>query len=90
MDENITRHKKEDYCLEFIRKDEHKIVEIWMTKQERDDQILQEKLKPCYKKYKDAGYLVAVYQSGNEDLKEYTAALLQYNRRRAVEKAMEA
>lgn len=75
--------------MEFIKKDEHKIVEIWMTKKERDDEMLQEKLKPFYKQYKEAGYLVAVYQSGNEDLKECTAALLKYNRRRAVERAME-
>ena len=75
--------------MEFIKKDEKKTVEIWITNQEQNNEVLQEKLTPIYKKYKEAGYLIVEYLSGKGDLKEYTAALLQYNRRRAAEKAME-
>ena len=75
--------------MEFIMKDESKTIEIWMTKKERDDEELQKKMKPYYRQCKEAGYLVAVFMSGNEDLKEYTAALLKYNRRRAVERSLE-
>ena len=75
--------------MEFIKKDESKIVEVWMTNQEQKDEALQEKLKPIYKKYKEAGYLVAVFLSGNGSLREYTSALLQFNHRRAVERSLE-
>lgn len=58
-----------------------KLVEIWLTKAEREDAALQAKLKPLYKKYKFQGCLVAVFSSGTQDLADTTSDLLCYNRK---------
>ena len=67
-------------------RDESKIVELWLTREERDDPAFRESLKPIYQQYKDQKYLVAVFLSGEEDLYQQTRDLLLYNRRRQAEK----
>ena len=59
--------------------DSGKIVEIWLTNQEKTDTALQNNLKQLYKKYKDKKYLVAVFESGERDLFEGTRDLLLHN-----------
>lgn len=68
--------------MEVHVRDDSKLVEIWLTNAERQDELLQEKLKPIYRQYKDKKYLVAVFLSGKADLYEKTQDLLLYNRRR--------
>lgn len=65
-----------------------KIVEMWLTKAERDDVQFREKLKPLYATLKQKGYLVAVFLSGNGDLYEATRDLLLYNRRSLAAQAV--
>ena len=67
-------------------RDESKIVELWLTREEQDDPAFRESLKPIYQQYKDQNYLVAVFLSGEEDLYQQTRDLLLYNRRRQAEK----
>lgn len=70
--------------------DKHKIVTLWLTKEEQNDPALWESLKPIYQQYKDQSYLVAVFLSGEEDLYQQTRDLLLYNRRRLAEKEVQA
>lgn len=67
-----------------VRKDA-KIVEVWLTNAEKQDQALREKLKPLYQEYKAQKYLVAVFQSGGKDLAQRTSDLLCYNKQRIAE-----
>ena len=71
-------------------KEQSRIVEIWLTRAERDDPAFRESLKPIYQQYKDQNYLVAVFLSGEEDLYQQTRDLLLYNRRRLAEKEVQA
>lgn len=60
--------------------DDKKMVCIWLTRAEADDDELQEKLRPFIKKYHEKKYIVAVYKSGPFDLFECTLELLKRNR----------
>ena len=71
-------------------REQNKIVELWLTREERDDPAFRESLKPIYQQYKDQKYLVAVFLSGEEDLYQQTRDLLLYNRRRQAEKEVQA
>ena len=71
-------------------REQNKIVELWLTREERNDSVFRELLKPIYQQYKDQNYLVAVFLSGEEDLYQQTRDLLLYNRRRLAEKEVQA
>ena len=71
--------------MEIIRDDAKKLVQVWLTRHEGQDSALQERLKPMYAQWKQQKYLVAVFRSGNEDLKESTLALLAFNKRHCAE-----
>ncbi len=80
--------KRRRQQLEIHVSDEKKQVEVWLTRQEQDDVAVQEELKPMYQDYKRRGYLVAVFQSGKQDLYRQTSDLLLYNRKRIQELAV--
>ena len=65
-----------------------KIVEMWLTKAERDNAQFRETLKPLYAALKQKGYRVAVFLSGDGDLYEGTRDLLLYNRRSLAAQAV--
>ena len=71
-------------------REQSKIVELWLTREEKNDPAFRESLKPIYQQYKDQKYLVAVFLSGEEDLYQQTRDLLLYNRRRLAEKEVQA
>ena len=71
-------------------RERNKIVELWLTREERDNPAFRESLEPIYQQYKDQNYLVAVFLSGEEDLYQQTRDLLLYNRRRLAEKEVQA
>ena len=71
-------------------KEQSRIVELWLTREERDDPAFRESLKPIYQQYKDQKYLVAVFLPGEEDLSQQPRALLLSNRRRLAEKEVQA
>lgn len=70
-------------------KDQSKVVELWLTREEKEDRQLLDSLKPLYQQYKAQNYTVAVFCSGEEDLYQQTRDLLLYNRRRAAEKQVQ-
>ena len=71
--------------LEINVHDDKKTVDIWLTKSEKYDHNLRERLKPLYERYKEKKYFVVMYESGEKDLYENTLSLLLYNHRRLVE-----
>ena len=71
-------------------KDDSKIVELWLTREEKEDAAFRESLKPLYQQYKAQNYLVAVFLSGEADLYQQTRDLLLYNQRRLAEKEVQA
>ena len=70
-------------------RDSNKIVEVWLTREEKQDANLRERLKPLYQEYKEKKFLVAVFESGEQNLEELTGSLLGYNRKRTVQLEME-
>ena len=61
--------------------DDRKIVEIWMTREEKKNEALKATLKPMMKQYKEKKYTVVIFESGEQKLENMTSALLLYNRR---------
>lgn len=70
--------------------DRSKLVQLWLTQAEASDPALRDSLKPLYQKYKAQNYLVAVFQSGTQDLYQQTHDLLFYNRRHLAEREARA
>lgn len=66
--------------MEICVKDEEKLVEIWLTKDEKADAALRESLQPLYARYKGSKYKVAVFCSGGGSLYDGTERLLLHNR----------
>ena len=66
-----------------------KLVEVWLTNKDQSDVAVQCQLLPLFNKFKGLGYLIAVYQSGKEDLYRRTSDLLSYNRKRLAQLEVE-
>lgn len=82
--------KGDDGPLRMEVKDDSKIVELWLTREEKEDAAFRESLKPLCQQYKAQNYLVAVFLSGEADLYQQTRDLLLYNQRRLAEKEVQA
>ena len=74
--------------MEMEVRDADKKVLIWLTHAESNSVELREALKPIYREFRDKKYLVAVFESGTEDLEELTRDLVLYNRTRLRELEM--
>ena len=74
--------------MEIIQNDAKKLVQIWLTRKEAEDDALQIQLKPMYAQWKKQKYLVAVFRSGKEDLQQSTLDLLAYNKKRCAQLAV--
>lgn len=57
-----------------------KQVEVWLTRQERGDPVVEAHLKQLYQLGKERKWLVAVFLSGQDDLYQLSSALLCHNR----------
>ena len=66
-------------------REQSRTVELWLTKEEKNDPVFREGLKPIYEKYGAQKYLVAEFLPGEEDLYQQTRDLLVYNRRKLAE-----
>jgi len=59
---------------------DNRIAYYWLSKEERDNQELRESLQPEYKEWKNKGYKVCVFLSGDGDLVKSTKELLIHNK----------
>ena len=75
--------------LKFVY-DDMKLVEIWLTKAESDDDVFRRKLEPIFAEYKKKKYRVVVFSSGKGDMLELTKDLLKHNLEISVRKELEA
>ena len=66
--------------MEINVNEDKKIVEIWLSNEEKNNNLIKEKLKELYAIYKKTKYIVAVYESGSADLLSGTKSLLSQNR----------
>ena len=65
--------------------DDKKIVAVWLTRAERDDESVMARLRSLRSEYKAKKYTVAEYHSGSDDLHTSVLDLLAYNKRRIAE-----
>ena len=75
--------------MELNVRNDSKIVEIWLTKAEKQDTKLQRDLKVLYQGFKESGYLVATFLSGDQDMIDTTSDLICYNRKRIAQLEVE-
>ncbi len=71
-------------------RNENKLVELWLTRTEKEDKVFRASLFPVYQRYNAQGFLVVLYLSGEEDLYPQTRDLLLYNQRRFAELDVQA
>lgn len=64
-------------------------MQMWLSQKENRDETPQSRLKPMYAQWKQQKYMVAVFRSGKENLKESTLALLAYSKKRSAELAVQ-
>lgn len=65
--------------------DGKKLVTVWLTNGEKYDDKLKARLEDVCAEYSAKKYLVAVFESGREELYDNTLALLKYNRQKSAE-----
>lgn len=70
--------------------EDKKLVCLWLTRAESADTGLRERLKPLCEKYREKKYMVAVYRSGDQELRDVTGALLRHNRKLMAEREVQA
>lgn len=75
--------------MEINTHQESKLVDIWLSHEDQSSQDIQKRLQNIYRRCTEEKYTVAVFCSGQQDLAEETSALLQYNRRRSAERAVQ-
>jgi len=75
------RRRLLEICVRFNQK----LVEVWMTNEERQDTALQEELDALYQTYRQKSFLVAVFQSGGQSLADVTSDLLCHSRKRLAQ-----
>lgn len=65
--------------MEINVSEDKRIVEIWMTNQEQEDESISEFVQSTADKYSDEKYKVAVFMSGDKDLYDCTEGLIEHN-----------
>lgn len=75
--------------MELNVRNDSRIVEIWLTRDEKRDERLQRELKLVYQSFKGTGYTVAAFLSGDQDLTDTTSGLICRNRKRLAQLEVE-
>ena len=66
--------------MEIKIKEQEKILEVWLTREEKEQRELGELLTPVFEVYKAKKFIVAIFFSGLGDLTENTAGLIRHNK----------
>lgn len=75
--------------MELNVRNDSRIVEIWLTRDEKRDEWVQRELKLVYQSFKGTGYTVATFLSGDQNLTDMTSDLICYNRKRIAQLEVE-
>lgn len=73
----------------MIERNDKRVVEIWLSKKEKQETNLQGYLKQLYQAYAEQNFTVAVFYSGERDLAQGMSGLLVYNKRLGIQKEHE-
>lgn len=65
--------------MEINVKEKMKLVEIWLTHEDQENQQTLEMVHTLIQKYKKSKYKTAIFYSGNKDLLACTEGLLRNN-----------
>ena len=68
--------------MEFYIRNDQKLAEIWLTKQEKQYADLRRRLEPFYAEYNKTDYTIVTFLSGQEPLYGLTRDLLVSSRKR--------
>ena len=71
--------------MELNLSHEKRDVEIWLTRAEKNNAQVRERLKKICAQWKKKGYFVTVFESGDGNLYQDTLGLLSYNKKRTAE-----
>ncbi len=66
--------------MEINVDDKNRLVSVWLSKAEKEDQSIKSQLQPLYDNYHSQKYKVGVFLSGGESLFELSKDLLLHNR----------
>ncbi|HIY22200.1 MAG TPA: hypothetical protein H9841_09925 [Candidatus Flavonifractor merdigallinarum] len=66
-----------------------KQVHIWLTNAEKQNPAVETELKRLYQVYREKQYLVAVFLSGSQELRQGMRDLLAYNKKRCAQLAVQ-
>ena len=72
--------------MRIERDEKNKIIAVWLSRKEKEDEQLRRKLREKYAEWHRQKYMVAEYLSGERDVVESTSALLLHNRDQMAEK----
>lgn len=75
--------------MEMNVMDDKKLVTIWLTNADQQDERVEAALQDIYREYEEKKYFVTVFKSGRENLYDYTLDLLRYNRKRSAEREVQ-
>lgn len=75
--------------MEIEQNDRRRSVYVWLTQKESKDIELMHRLQPMYAHWHEKKYMVAVFRSGTQDLKNNMADLLVYNRKALARQDLE-
>ena len=78
-----------DRWLELNVRSDRKIVEIWLTRDEKQSERVQKELKLVYQSFKGTGYTVVAFLSGEQSLEDTASDLICYNRKRIAQLEVE-
>lgn len=71
--------------MEISVNSDMKIIEVWLTSEDKKSAECAAQLKPLYKEYYDKKYLVAVFESGSQNLADAASGLLCFNKKHIAE-----
>ena len=69
--------------------EKERLLAIWLSAEENDDEAVMAALHPVIVQYKSMKYQPVIYCSGTGDLQENTAALLRSARREMADKTVQ-
>ena len=69
--------------------EQSKVMELWLTREEKDNKQFLESLKPLYEAWRERQYRPVVFRSGRRDLLDLTEELLLHNRTVAARRDLE-
>lgn len=75
--------------MELNVRNNSKIVEIWLTRDEKQSNRVQKEIKLVYQSFKGTGYTVVMFLSGEQNLEDMASDLICYNCKRIAQLEVE-